>query len=37
MLAMGSRARILVQVAMYRRIGIGRYDHLDQSEAYDIS
>ena len=27
---------ILVQVAIYRRLRIGRYDHLDQSEAYDI-
>ena len=31
------RARILVQVAIYRRLQIGRDGHLDQSEAYDIS
>ena len=30
-------ARILVQVTIYRRVLIGRDDHLDQSEAYDIS
>ena len=30
-------ARILVQVTIYRRLLIGRDDHLDQSEAYDIS
>ena len=30
-------ARILVQVTIYRRFLIGRDDHLDQSEAYDIS
>ena len=30
-------ARILVQVTIYRRLLIGRYGHLDQSEAYDIS
>ena len=32
--------RILVQVTIYhvyRRLLIGRDDHLDQSEAYDIS
>ena len=28
------RARILVQVTIYRRLLIGRDDHLDQSEAY---
>ena len=32
-----ARARILVQVAIYRRLQIGRDGHLDQSEAYDIS
>ena len=26
----------LVQVTTYRRLLIGRDDHLDQSEAYDI-
>ena len=31
------RARILIQVTIYRRLLIGRDDHLDQSEAYDIS
>ena len=31
------RARILVQVTIYRRLRIGRDGHLDQSEAYDIS
>ena len=31
------RARILVQVTIYRRLLIGRDSHLDQSEAYDIS
>ena len=31
------RARILVQVAICRRLLIGRDGHLDQSEAYDIS
>ena len=31
------RARILVQVTIYRRLLIGRDGHLDQSEAYDIS
>ena len=31
------RARILVQVTMYRWFLIGRDGHLDQSEAYDIS
>ena len=30
-------ARILVHVAIYRRLLIGRDGHLDQSEAYDIS
>ena len=30
-------ARILVQVTIYRRLRIGRDDHLDQSEAYYIS
>ena len=30
-------ARILVQVAIYRRLLICRDGHLDQSEAYDIS
>ena len=29
--------RSLVQVKIYRRLWIGRDDHLDQSEAYDIS
>ena len=29
-------ARILVQVTIYRRLRIGRDDHLDQSEAYTI-
>ena len=32
-----SRGRILVQVTIYRRLLIGRDDHLHQSEAYDIS
>ena len=32
-----TRARILVQVTIYRRLLIGQDDHLDQSEAYDIS
>ena len=32
-----NRARILVQVTIYRRLLIGRDGHLDQSEAYDIS
>ena len=31
------RARILIQVTIYRRLLIGRDGHLDQSEAYDIS
>ena len=31
------RARILVQVTIYRRLLIGRDGHLDQSEVYDIS
>ena len=31
------RARILVQVTIYRRLLIGRDGHLDQSEAHDIS
>ena len=31
------RARILVQVTIYRRLLIGRDGHLDQPEAYDIS
>ena len=31
------RARILVQVTIYRGLLIGRDGHLDQSEAYDIS
>ena len=30
-------ARILVQVTIYRRLRIGRDDHLDQYEAYDRS
>ena len=30
------RARILVQVTIYRRLLIGRDGHLDQLEAYDI-
>ena len=29
--------RILVQVTINRRLLIGRDDHLDQSEAYDLS
>ena len=29
------RSRILVQVAIYRRLHIGRYSLLDQSEACD--
>ena len=33
----GNRARILVQVTIYRRLRIGRDGHLDQSEAYDTS
>ena len=32
-----TRALILVQVTIYRRLLIGRDGHLDQSEAYDIS
>ena len=32
-----TRARIVVHVAIYRRLQIGRDGHLDQSEAYDIS
>ena len=36
-LALFRRARILVQVTIYRRLLIGRDGHLDQSEAYDIS
>ena len=32
-----ARARILVQVTIYRKLLIGRDGHLDQSEAYDIS
>ena len=35
--ALDYRARILVQVTIYRRLLIGRDGHLDQSEAYDIS
>ena len=31
------RARILVQVTIYRRLRIGRDGHLEQSKAYDIS
>ena len=31
-----TRAHILVQVTIYRRLRIGRDGHLDQSEAYDI-
>ena len=30
------RARILVQVTIYRRLRIGGDVHLDQSETYDI-
>ena len=30
------RARILLQVTIYRRLLIGRDVHLDQSKAYDI-
>ena len=29
--------RNFVQVAIYRKLGIGPDSHLDQSEAYDIS
>ena len=29
--------RILIQVKIYHRFLIGRDDHLDQSETYDIS
>ena len=32
-----SRAHILIQVTLYRRLRIGRDGHLDQSEAYDMS
>ena len=32
-----TKARILVQVTIYRRLLIGRDGHLDRSEAYDIS
>ena len=32
-----SRARILVQATIYRRLRISRDDHLDQSEVCDIS
>ena len=32
-----TRARVLVQVTIHRRLRIGRDSHLDQSEAYDIS
>ena len=32
-----SRVRILLQVTIYRRLEIGRGEHLDQSEACDIS
>ena len=32
-----TRARILVQVTINRRLLIGRDGHLDQSEAYDLS
>ena len=35
--ALRSRARILVQVTINRRLLIGRDGHLDQSEAYDLS
>ena len=31
------RARILVQVTIYRRLLLGRDSHLNQSEAHDIS
>ena len=31
------RRRIRIQVTIYRRLLIGRDDHLDQLEAYDIS
>ena len=31
-----TRARILVQVTIFRRLRIGRDDNLDQSEIYDI-
>ena len=34
---MCGRARILVQVTIFRRFLIGRDGHLDQSEAYDVS
>ena len=32
-----SERRILVQVTIHRRLGIGRDGHLDQSQAYDVS
>ena len=32
-----AQARILVQVTIYRMLLIGRDDHRDQTEAYDIS
>ena len=31
------RDRIVVQVTIHPRLLIGRDDHLDQSETYDIS
>ena len=34
---MHNRARIIVQVTIYRRLRIGRDGYLDQSEACDIS
>ena len=34
---LAQRARILVQVTIYRRLLIGRDGHLDQPEADDIS
>ena len=33
----GIWACILVQVTLYRTLGICRDDHLDKSQAYDIS
>ena len=32
-----TKAPILLQVTIYRRLRIGRDGHLDQSEAYDMS
>ena len=36
-ICVATRARIVVQVMIYRRLRIGRDGHLDQSEAGDIS